>query len=186
MEKKNSISKSIRNSGPPANPAKRRRRRGATLLEFTLLGIPAMFLCTSVLAASVDMWQFFTLSYAVAETARYASVHGATCSANSNSCTITRAQVASFFEGQSIALATANTILKLTDGSGTITCNPVTSCPSNTLQFPASGDNAVGSAIKVSATYPLTNPIFMLWPGSGHMAGASFTVGATSTQEILF
>ncbi len=83
-----------------------------------MLGIPAIFLFTSVMTASVDMWQFWTLSYAVNQTARYTALHGAGCSANSNSCTVTRANIATFFEGQAIALTTASTVMNLNDGSG--------------------------------------------------------------------
>jgi len=166
--------------------SRRRSRRGATLIEFTLLGIPGMFLCTSVMCASINMWQFFTMSYAVEQTARYAALHGATCSANGNSCTITRASVASYFEAQAIALSAASTTLTLTDGSGTVTCNPVSSCPSGSSQFPASANNSVGSNITIAVTYPITNPIIMLWPSAGNEAGSRFTLGATSTQEILF
>ncbi len=162
------------------------RRRGSTLIEFTLLGIPAIFLFTSVITCSIDMWQFFTLSYAVDETARYAALHGATCSANGNSCTVSRATVATYFETQAIALNPSSTTMKLTDSSGTITCNPVSSCPSGSSQFPAASHNSLGSNITVSATYALTNPIAMFWPGSGIVNSGSFTVGATSTQGILF
>jgi Flp pilus assembly protein TadG len=162
-----------------------RSRRGATMIEFTLLGIPGLFLCMSVLMTGIDMWQFFTLSYAAAQTARFASVHGATCG-TPNSCTITRAQVASYFQSQALALNTAVTVLTMTDGSGTITCNPVTSCPSSSTTFPATTNNAVGSNISINATYPISNPLFMYWPGAGRVNPATYTLGATSTQEILY
>ena len=162
----------------------RRKRRGATMLEFTLLGIPALFLCLSIVATSIDMWQFFILNYAVAETARYASMHGATCSANGNTCTIKQSDVATYFENAAFALAPAGTTLKLTDSSGTTTCVP-TSCSSST-QFPASGHNAVGSNITIQGSYTLINPIFMYWPGSGSVAANNFNVSSSSTQAILF
>lgn len=163
-----------------------RLRRGATLIEFTLLGIPGLFLCMSVLMTGIDMWQFFTLSYAAAETARFTSVHGATCE-SPNTCQITRAEVAAYFENQALALSPASTVLKMTDGSGTITCNPVTSCPSSSSYFPANTYNAVGSNISVTATYPISNPLFMFWPGAGSgVHPGTYTLGAGSTQEILY
>jgi Flp pilus assembly protein TadG len=166
---------------------KRRSRHGSTLVEFTLLGIPVIFLFTSVMTCSVDMWQFFTLSYAVKQTARYAALHGISCTQNSNTCQVTRATIATFFQNQSIALSAAGTTLILNDGSGAITCNPVTACPSSTSNFPSSGHNGLGGQITVTAKYSLTNPIFMFWPGtSGSIVSNSFLVGATSTQEILF
>ena len=164
----------------------RNRRRGSSLLEFTMLGIPVIFLVTSVITCSVDMWQFYTLAYAVDVTARYAVVHGATCSQNGNTCTITRANMVTFFEGQSPALDTSKVNVTLTDGSGSTNCNPVTSCAASNAQFPASANNSVGSDVTIKATYPLINPIAMFWYGSGGVRAGSFTVGATSTQRILF
>jgi Flp pilus assembly protein TadG len=166
-----------------------RSRTGATTLEFTLLGIPGLLLCMSVMMTGIDMWQFFTLSYSVAETTRFAAVHGITCAPTvpvKNSCLITRAQVAAYFESQALALNKASTVLTLTDGSGTITCDPVTSCPSDTSNFPATTNNAVGSNISITATYPISNPLFMYWPGAGTVNPGTYTVGATSTQEILY
>lgn len=162
------------------------RRRGSAVLEFTLLGIPVVFLVTSVVSCSIDMWQFYTLSYAVEATARYVVVHGGSCSQNGNSCTITRGAVATFFEGQAPALDTAKVNITITDGSGSTNCNPVTSCTNSVVQFPAAANNSVGSDVTIKATYPLTNPIAMFWPGTSGMRGANFTVGATTTQRILY
>jgi len=164
---------------------RKRRRRGATMIEFVLLGIPAIFICTSIVTTSIDMWEFFTLNYAVAETARYASMHGVTCATSPNTCTIMQSDVATYFENAAIALVPASTTLKLTDSSGTTTCNPVTSCSTST-QFPASSHNAVGANITIQASYTLLNPIFMFWPGAGSVSASNITVSSASTQAILF
>jgi Flp pilus assembly protein TadG len=163
---------------------KTRSRRGATMVEFTLLGIPTIFLFTSILTCSIDMWQFFTLSYAVDQTARYAATHGAGCA---SSCTITRADVATYLEGQAIALSPSLTTMVLNDGSGAITCNPVTACPSGTSQFPSSGHNTAGTnTVTITVTYALTNPFAMFWPSAGSVRPGTFTVGGKSTQVVLF
>ena len=163
-----------------------RSRRGATTLEFTLLGIPGLFLCMSVIMTGIDMWQFFTLSYAVSETARFAAVHGATC-ASPNTCQVTRAQVAAYFESQALALTAASTVVTLDDGSAPpFTCTPITSCPSSSSIFPAATYNTVGTNITVTATYPLSNPIFMFWPSQARINAVTHSVGASSTQEILY
>lgn len=165
----------------------RSQRRGATMIEFTMLGIPAIFLFLSIMSAAVDMWQFFTLSYAVGQTARYASVHGAGCTTGTNSCTITQANVASYFETQALALIPASTTMTMNDGSGVITCTPVTSCPSPTAVFPSSGHNTAGAnTVSVSASYTLTDPIAMFWPSAGSLIPRTWTVKAASTQEVLF
>ena len=130
----------------------------------------------------------FTLSYAVEQTARYAALHGSDCSASGNSCTILRSDVATFFKGQALALAPASTTMIINDGSGAITCNPVTACPSASSVFPSSGHNSPSTPdlITIQATYPLVNPIFMFWPGAGTTSATQFTVGATSTQQVIF
>ena len=53
---------------------RRQRRRGSALLEFTLVGIPILFLSTSVISASLDMWQFHNLAYGTQMTARYVAM----------------------------------------------------------------------------------------------------------------
>ena len=168
------------------------RRRGASMIEFTLVGIPAIIICTCVLTCAIDMWQFYTLSYAVDQTARYAALHGNTCSMGSNSCTITRADVATYFQNQAIALTAASTTMVVDDGSGAVTCNPVGSCPSSSSRFPAAGSNlpatttTAANTITIQATYPLINPIFMFWPGAHSVSATRFTVGATSQQPVIF
>jgi Flp pilus assembly protein TadG len=164
------------------------RRRGASLIEFTLVGIPAIIICTSVMTSAIDMWQLYTLSYAVDQTARYAALHGSTCSAGSNSCTITRADVATYLQNQAIALDPASTTMVLNDGSGAVTCNPVGSCPSSSSRFPSTGHNSptTPDTVTIQATYQLINPLFMFWPGAGSVTATRFTVGATSTQQVIF
>ena len=159
------------------------------MVEFVLLGIPAMIVFTTVITCSIDMWQFFTLSYAVNQTARYAALHGISCTQNSNACQVTRDGIASYLQAQAMALSAAGTTMILNDGSGDVICNPVTACPSSISYFPSAGHNSVGTnRVTVTAKYTLTNPIFMFWPGSGTSAVTAhgFIVGATSTQQILF
>lgn len=163
-------------------------RRGSSLIEFTLLGVPLLFLFTSVMACSIDMWQMYTLSYAVEQTARYAALHGSTCSSGSNTCTIARSDVATFFQKQAMALDASVTTMVINDGSGEVTCTPVSSCPSSTSRFPSVGHNSpvTPDLVTIKATYALVNPIFMFWPGGGAVHAARFTVGATSTEQVIF
>lgn len=163
----------------------RRLRRGNALVEFSLMGIPIIFITISIVSISLDMWAFFTLAYSTEATARYASVHGATCTLNTNTCTIRISDVTAFFESHSQALDPGKVTVKLIDGSGTTTCNPVTSCDSSTAQFPNSSYNAIGSDLKITATYSLDSPIAMFWPASSE-ASSSYRVGATSRQRIIF
>ncbi|HTA42416.1 MAG TPA: hypothetical protein VK789_08215 [Bryobacteraceae bacterium] len=160
-------------------------RSGSALIEFSILGIPMMFITISAISVSVDMWQFQSLSYATEVTARYISMHGATCGQNGNSCTITIGNAATYFESQAIALNSGSVNVSFTDGSGATACDPVSSCVSTATQFPSSGHNSVGSNITVSATYTVKNPIAMFWAPNAD-AVKDYTLGAQSKQQILF
>jgi Flp pilus assembly protein TadG len=162
-----------------------RNRRGDNLIEFTLLGIPMLFVTVSLVTVSLDMWEFHELPYACEMTARYAATHGAGCAQNGNTCTITVANMVTFFEGSNISLNANSVNVTLTDGSGATNCNPLSSCASNNSQFPNASYNSTGSDVTVAATYILKNPIIMFWPPNDDPAH-DFTVGATSRQRIIF
>jgi hypothetical protein len=153
------------------------------MLEFMLLGIPMLCVTTSIMCMALDAWQLWSLSYATDSTARYISMHGATCEQNGNNCAITTGQVAAYFENQASALSSGSVNVTLADSSGTTSCNPVSTCASGLAYFPASSANSVGSDITVQATYQLTNPIFMLW---GNVNGDNYTVGAKSRVRVQF
>lgn len=163
-----------------------KKRRGSALLEFTLIGIPVIFISTSVMSASLDMWQFHNLAYGTQMTARYVAMHGRTCTQNGNACTMTVGNVASYFEGQALALDASKLNVKLQSLSETINCNPLDTCNSSATVFPNSSDNGVKFDIVVTATYPMTNPIALFWPGVGSVTPSTFNLFATSRQMIVF
>jgi len=78
------------------NPKRLLRSRcgGQSLVEFTLVGIPLIFVLVSVFEVSRGMWIYHTLAHAVRDGVRYASVHGYNCTNNNNTCTVTMNQVA--------------------------------------------------------------------------------------------
>jgi hypothetical protein len=138
-----------------------------------------------VFSVSIDMWEFHELPYAVEMTARYAATHGQGCTQSGNTCTITVANMVTYFERQNISLLPSLVNVTFTDGSGSTSCAPLTNCASSAATFPNTGYNAPGQDIKVYATYTLRNPIAMFWPPDEDGAHA-FTVGATSRQRITF
>ena len=164
-----------------------RGQRGNAMIEFTLLGIPTVFILVSIISVSIDMWEYQNLAWATDQTARYATMHGVTCTENGNSCTIKIQNLANYFISTASALNSGSVSVSFTDGSGIATaCNPVSSCTSNATTFPGSSYNSVGSDVKVAATYNLSNPIALFWPGGGSVSASNFTVGATSRQRIEF
>ena len=169
-------------------------RGGQSMVEFMLLGIPMMFVTMSVIYVSIGMWQFHSLAYSTEMTARYVSVHGASCG-SPNSCTIRVEDVAQYFATQAMALDATKVVVKIIDGSGTTTCNPVNSCYSTATTFPSTAAipsstpattyNAVGQDVTISATYVVKNPFAMFWPPDTDLSH-DYTLGAQSRQRILF
>jgi len=164
----------------------RRRRRGYGLIEFTIIGIPVIFLTISIIEVALAMWQYHTLAYSVGVTTRYVITHGRTCGQNVNACTVTLGNVASVFEQQAIALDPTKVNLTLYTQTATTTCNPLSTCLSSSTQFPSATDNGVNLDVKLVATYPIANPFPFFWPGSSASSGGTFTLGATSRQRIVF
>jgi Flp pilus assembly protein TadG len=162
------------------------RERGSALIEFALLGIPVIFVFTSVMTVALDMWQYASLAYSTETTARYIVMHGRTCSQNGNSCTLTVGNIASFFDAQGVSLDPAAVNMTLKSAISTTTCNPLTSCSGNATQFPNSTENGLNFDVTVTATYAVSSPIAMFWPGASAVGAGNFTLMAKSRQRIIF
>jgi Flp pilus assembly protein TadG len=162
----------------------RRNRRGVSLIEFTLTSVPILFLAISVFEMSLMSWKFHSMAYAVEVAARYASVHGRNCTKNANTCTITVGNLASMIQAQAPQLDSSLLNVTLTTHAAQVNCNPLSTCFTNTAQFPNSTDNGVGLDITIAATYPFSTPLPMFWEGSG--SAGNVTLGATSRQNIVF
>jgi hypothetical protein len=121
---------------------------------------------------------------------RYAAAHGQSCYTSPNSCGITIYNIATAIENQAVGLVPANINITLSTTSDSYGPFTVTSCISpthNTTDFPPNDSSAAaGDTITISATYKVTNPLYMLWTGAGKLSTPLYTLGATSTQEILF
>ena len=163
-----------------------RGRRGASLIEFTLIGIPVIFVTAGIVNASIAMWQFSNMAYAIQVTDSYVVLHGRGCTQNGNSCSLTVGGVASMIAAQGPSLDSSKLKIALTTHGATLVCEPLNTCFSNTTQFPSATDNAVNFDVKIVATYPFTSPVAMFWPGSGSVSTGTVTLGATTRQTIQF
>jgi len=159
--------------------------RGAVILEFALVGVPLILFATGVIVLGLDMWEYYTLAYGTQSTARYVAMHGRSCIQGDSSCLLSVGAVATFFSGRAMALDPTKTSLVLTSATSTISCYPVTSCTSNTTQFPSSTDNGVNFDVTVSAYYTMTNPVALIVPFAP-FGPLSFHVYATSRQRIVY
>lgn len=170
----------------PQVTAKKNRRSGNAMIEFVIVGIPVVFLTLSIIEASLAMWNYHTMSYAVELAARYASVHGRGCTQNGNNCAITVGNVATTIANQALGLDSSKLDVTLKTYSTTTTCNPLNTCLSNTTQFPSTTDNGVNQDITISATYPISSPMPLFWFGSSPSTIGNMTLGASSRQRIAF
>lgn len=165
---------------------RRHRSSGSTVLEFALAGIPIMMAFISIAQMSLTMWTYQTLSYTAKELNRYVAVHGTHCGSGTNSCKLTVGNVATAAETFAVGLNTGTLQMTLTSPSTSYTCNPVSSCTSNSNQWPPSSDATVGTLIKVKLLYQVS-PIFtMVWPGAKSFDNQSYNLQASSAQRVLF
>lgn len=167
----------------------RNRRRGQALIEFVMVGIPALFLTLTTFELSLTMWHYHTLAEVAQLTSTYVTAHGYDCTQNGNTCSITLANIASYVEASAVGLDKSKLNVKLTAASGDTTCNPISNCDSNSAVYPSgSTDGAVGADIAVTASYSVPNPIYMFWPGVATLAPSSsqFTFSGKSRQRITF
>jgi hypothetical protein len=92
-------------------------------------------------------------------------------------------------ESRAVGMDKSSLNAKLTAASGDTTCNPVSSCDSNSAVYPSgSTDGAQGADIVVTVTYSVANPIYMFWPGAATIAPSSqnLTLTGKSRQRITF
>ena len=169
----------------------RNDRRGNTILEFTLVGLPLLFLIISIACMCFGMYTLHTVQQSVEQAARYVVTHGSTCSAGTNSCGLTVSQIASAVSSSAPGLVRNSLNVTLVPNSGTgnqITCNPVSSCYGNSAAWPPSlnGDDSPGNDIKILADFNYTSPIIMFWPGAGTSKIGSLTFHAMSRQRLMF
>jgi len=179
----------------------RRKRLGQSLIEFTFVGIPMIFVLISVFEISRGMWVYHTLAYSVKVGVRYAAVHGINCATtpdNSNNCLVnmgpanTAGTIAYVIRQAATGLDPATTTLTFIDVGGAQTSCTLAdgSCSATTWPpYDATGAtslDAVGRLIRIDIRTPFKSAIAMLWPGSSPVSFASGTLGATSQDYIQF
>jgi Flp pilus assembly protein TadG len=168
-------------------------RRGSAMLEFTLIGIPMMFVWISIIQMSMGMWQYHTLQEATKATGAYLAVHGSTCSTQPNNCAITISNAATLFHN--LAFGMPSTSVNVTFSAvasdhvtvaSSVSCR-LDSCLTNTTAWPPTGNNTPGQDIAVKAVYQLHAPLAMFVPGAGapQQSGVFYLPGYTH-QTILF
>jgi Flp pilus assembly protein TadG len=170
-----------------ANSRRNRTRRGSSILEFVLVGIPIIFVLISLFEISRGMWTYHTMAYAVREGVRYATVHGKGC-ASPNTCQVTIGQITSVIKAAGVGLPPSTTTITLTPASGSASSDTMTNQLASTTVWPPSGANTPGQDVKIKVSYPFRTILAIFWVGAGRPLNDSgtFNLGASSTEPIKF
>jgi TadE-like protein len=163
-------------------------QRGSALVEFTLVGIPMIFVLISTFEVSRAMWNYHTLAHAIREGTRYAVVHGSGCTSDPlNSCEATIGQVAQRIQDAGIGLDPSQLRLTFTSSGHAIPCN-LSNCLGNSTLWPESPQNAPGSVITIRGSLPFQSALAMFWPGAsgGGTNFPTFNLTAGSSDIIQF
>lgn len=176
------------------------RSRGNAVIEFTLVGIPIIFVLISIFEISRGMWVYHTLAYAAKSGTRYASVHGRNCEEEPNLCWTRVSDVARVIERAGTGLVTGEVTVRFSMGVDTtsdITCT-LSNCLTNTSQWPNDridnsaapptyfGGNNVGNPITISLTTPFRSALSFFWPGSRGLTFGTMMLSASSTDTMRF
>lgn len=160
------------------------------MVEFTLVGIPMIFIVISVFELSRGMWIYQSLAASVKAATRYTSVHGADCATSPNTCTVTVGQIASVIQAAGPGLIPDQMTVTFTPATGTAISETLTVALTDSTTWPPSAGfaNAVGQNITISAVYPFSSVISMFWPGAGPGIGPFSPVNfpAASTEKIQY
>src|SRR5258708_4157233 len=166
---------------------RQKRQKGSAMLEFTLVGIPMIFILISIFEISRAMWNYHTLAYAMREGTRYAVVHGANCSTDPlNSCQVTVGQIAQKIRDAGIGLDSSQFNVTLTSSGTTISCT-LNTCLSDATPWPVAPNNIPGRALAISGSLPFQTALGMFWPGAGSGANYglfNFTAGSADIVQF--
>jgi hypothetical protein len=163
-----------------------KNERGSAMLEFTLVGVPLIFIliCTFELARA--MWNYHTVAYAINEATRYAAVRGKGCTYTGNSCSVTVGTVARQIASFGIGLDSGTFNVTLTSGAGDVPCQPLSSCFNNATVWPPKGAADAGMDITIRGSYPFQSALTMFWPGKGALSVGALALPSTSRQVVQF
>jgi hypothetical protein len=169
----------------------RTRTRGNSVLEFTLVGIPLIFILIGTFEMSRGMWSYHTLAHAVKSGVRYSVVHGKNCAIAPNACTVSISQIADKIRSAGVGLSSDLVTLTFTPAKGAPTTCVMRDCIANyqSPAWPPASANAPGQDVRISGAFEFRSGIALFWPGAGApVAGAPALVrlSADSQESIQY
>lgn len=181
-----------------ASPAN--QERGAATIEFALAGVPLILLLVIIFEICLAMWSYHSLATAVEDGAVYASTKGQGCTYSGNTCRVSISTIVQDILSAGVGIDPSRlnlTFHSSAPGTTDVTCNPASSCQTNSTLWPpglvSSGPPAVYgyipniSYIDVTGTYPSPLPVIGLyWAGQALAGGGTLQFSSTSRQIIQF
>ena len=176
-------------------------RGGSATIEFTLVGIPLLFILISIFEMARGMWTYHTLAYAMKEGVRYAVVHGQNRMVSPNVCLTALGQgcrlqdIAWQIQNAGVGLAPTDLtdlrFIWVDDGYRELTCATLQACLSDARVWPGDPANVSPAGqpplkIQIAGRYPFRTAVSIFWPGAGGFVFGRFTLGATSRETIQF
>ncbi len=174
--------------------------RGNALIEFTLVGIPLIFVMISVFELSRGMWMYHTLSTAVREGTRFAAVRANNCNVPPSNCAVTIRAIAQRINDYAVGMpATELRNVRFSSRTRTVQCSTLAAClgsgGAGSTYWPAAapgatidlGGESMAGYVEIRAEYEFRSAIAMFWPGAGpgQVFGA-FLFPASSRENIQF
>jgi Flp pilus assembly protein TadG len=180
----------------------RNSRRGSSLIEFTLVGIPLIFVLISIFEIARGMWVYNTLAHALKQGNRYVIVHGNNCTNIPNSCFITIRDAAIRIRDAGAGLVPTDLQnLQFISTTRTVTCPTLQACiqagalgntfwPSIGPVVPPANQDVGGgqdAQVEIRGRYRFRSAIAMFWPGAGPgMTFGTFLMPASSRERVQY
>ena len=171
------------------------RERGNALVEFTLVGIPVIFVLISTFELARGMWLYQTLAHAAKEGTRYAIVRGENCVMFANNCGLEVPELANAIQQAGVGLDASQLQVTLSSTTRTVsgTLQELGTSYSGTYWptfakgvTPRDEGGAQGQPVTITLRYPFTSALVMFWPGAGARSIGTIDLPASSTEIIEF
>ncbi len=186
------------------------RRAGSAMIEFTLVGIPLIFILISVFELARGMWQYHTAAHAFREGTRFAIVHGNDCNIYPSNCAVTIRDISARIRDAALGLLPTDlenvTFDAYSGSNSTAIATRHFVCPTlaDCLQGGSAGDTTYWPAgapgtpevaggyrhinrIEISGEFPFRSAIAMFWPGAGRPSSFGvFRFPASSKEAVQF
>jgi Flp pilus assembly protein TadG len=170
-------------------PRRRSLSRGSTLLEFTFVGIPLIFVLISIFEAARGMWIYTSLANGVKAGMRYVVVNGTghTGACTGTQCSLTVQAVARVINNAAAGLSVPGETELQGVNNVTIAgfaCGNLQACLADTTVIPLT---PMGGPVTVTAQYNFVNAISLFWPGAGKGSQLpAFQLPAAAQEYVQF